>query len=437
VWSCPRHTAGAAENVVAVHRRTQTSQQISLNDADDSIKGITVTHQDAEPAESHAATHLPVRRGFVEYPRNSREDSAGVCFILKEMDMTGAKEEVASSAPQGFRRAMPALTLVALSPLVAEVLPGATRFSVLFVLPVEMCVWGGGALLIRYVVRRWRLGWLNMLLLALALAVAEECLIQQTSLAPMFLQLKGQEYARAFGVNYVYLLWALVYEAVFVVIVPVHLVELIFPDRRDDLWINRAGVIATTSLFLIGCYFAWFSWTQYARPYGFHVPIYNPPLGAMAIAAAVIGVLTFLAVGPYRYSLARGSSPLEPPPPWLLGLAGGLWAVVWYGLVLLGFGIAPWFPPALAVGGGLILATLIVLLLPRWAADSGWNVSHEFSVIFGTMLGSMLVGFIGFIGAWPPDLYFKACVDLIALILMIVLGRRLQRRSHQFRLSSA
>ena len=66
--------------------------------------------------------------------------------------------------------------------------------------------------------------------LALALAIAEECLIQQTSLAPMVLQLKGEMYARAFGVNYVYFLWALVYEAVFVVFLPVHLVELIFPE---------------------------------------------------------------------------------------------------------------------------------------------------------------------------------------------------------------
>jgi hypothetical protein len=117
-----------------------------------------------------------------------------------------------------WKRALPALTLVLAAPLVAEVLPGATRFSSLFVLPVEMCVWGGGALMIRYAVRRWRLGWPHMLALALALAIAEECLIQQTSLAPMVLRLKGETYARAFGVNYVYFLWALVYEAVFVVI---------------------------------------------------------------------------------------------------------------------------------------------------------------------------------------------------------------------------
>ncbi|MGC8640203.1 MAG: hypothetical protein ACP5XB_10050 [Isosphaeraceae bacterium] len=322
---------------------------------------------------------------------------------------------------------MPALTLVLLAPLVAEVLPGATRLSVLFVLPVEMCVWGGGALMIRYAIRSWRLGWRNMLCLALALAVAEECLIQQTSLAPMFLQLRGVEYARACGVNYVYLLWALVYESVFVILIPVHLVELIFPNRREDLWVNRAGLITTTVFFLIGCFFAWLTWTQFARPYGFHVPVYNPPLGAILIAAAVIGGLVWLALGPHRDALSGKAAPLQPPPAWLVGTAGALWAVLWYGLVLLGFGIAPWFPPIVAVVAGFSLAAAIVLVLPRWAADPGWQFGHEFAVLFGTMLGSMLVGFVGFLGAWPPDVYFKVVVDLIAVVLMIDLGIRRSR----------
>lgn len=70
-----------------------------------------------------------------------------------------------------------------LAPLLAEILPGATRLSAIFVLPIEIGVWGGGALLIRYAVRRWRLGWRNKMLLALALAATEEGIIQQTSLA--------------------------------------------------------------------------------------------------------------------------------------------------------------------------------------------------------------------------------------------------------------
>lgn len=339
-------------------------------------------------------------------------------------------QEVSISAPRRrLGRIGPALTLVALAPLVAEVLPGATRLGSLFVFPIEMCVWGGGALMIRFAVRRARLGWLNMLCLAVALAIAEECLIQQTSLAPMFLKLKGQEYARAFGVNYVYFLWALVYEAVFVVMVPVHLAELIFPDRREETWISRAGLVTTAVFFVIGCYFAWLSWTQFARPHAFHVPVYTPPPGELLAAAAAIGVLIYLALGPYADILAKAWKPLKAPPPWLLGFAGGVWATLWYGLVVLALGVAPSVPPAAPVGTGLFLVALILLFLPRWVADPRWNVRHQYALIFGVMLGSMLVSFIGFIGAWPPDLYFKIVVDVIAVGLMAALGvRRLARQ---------
>jgi hypothetical protein len=292
-----------------------------------------------------------------------------------------------------------------------------------------MCVWGGGALLIRYAVRRWQLGWCNMLLLAIALALAEECLIQQTSLAPMVLQLKGQVYARALGVNYVYFLWALVYEPVFVVFLPVYLVELIFPNRREDSWVSRAGLVAVISFFLLGSYLAWYSWTRIARPNVFHVPAYNPPLEAVLTAAAAISILIFAALGPCRNVLARPSAPLTPPPPWLLGTAGSIWAVLIYGLVLLAFGVAPSFPPSVAISTGLLLAAGVLLFLPRWTADPRWRSSHQFAVIVGTMLGSMMAGFIGFIGAARADLYFKIIVDALAVTFMIALGFKVGRQS--------
>src|ERR1700761_217582 len=160
----------------------------------------------------------------------------------------------------------PALTLMLLAPLLTEVLPGATRFRALFVFPIEFLVWGGGSLMIRYAGRRWHLGWRGMFALALALALAEECIIQQTSLAPLVVRIKGVEYARAGSINYVYLLWALIYESLFTVIVPIYLVELIFPSRKERLWISKGGFFALIPLFLIGSVLAWFTWTQIARP---------------------------------------------------------------------------------------------------------------------------------------------------------------------------
>jgi hypothetical protein len=316
-----------------------------------------------------------------------------------------------------------------MAPLLAEVLPGATRFSSLFVLPIEMCVWGGGALMIRYAVRRWRLGWPNLVSLGVALALAEECLIQQTSLAPMVLQLKGEVYARAAGVNFVYLLWALVYETVFVVFLPVYLVELIFPNRREGLWVSKGGLVVVGSLFLLGSFLAWFSWTQIARVKVFHLPAYNPPIGAVLVAVLAICGLMFSALGPFRSTLTREFMPLKPPAPMLVGVIGALWAALWYGLVLLAFGIAPSFPPSMAVGAGLLMAAGILFMLPRWTVDPHWRHSHAFAVIFGTMLGSMMVSFIGFIGAARGDLYFKIVVNILAVVLMVALGFKVRTQS--------
>ncbi len=330
---------------------------------------------------------------------------------------------------RGFiARTAPAVTLVLLAPLIAEVLPGATRMSAIFVFPVEMAVWGIGALLIRAAVRRYRLGWCNLLLLALALAVAEECLIQQTSFAPLVITLvKGPAYARDFGVNWLYLLWALGYESVLVVVVPVALAELIFRNRRDAVWLSRGGLAVAAPLFALGCFLAWFSWTQFARTKVFHLPPYTPPALAVAVAAGALVILIFLALGPFRRGLAKPSRPRAPPPAAMVGLAAFVPAVLWYGLVLLAFRIKPDVPPLLAAAAGIALAAAALALFPHWSAHANWSDRHRYATVFGAMLGSMAIGYVGFIGATHLDLYGKAVTNLVAVILLIRLGFALRR----------
>ena len=324
-----------------------------------------------------------------------------------------------------FRRILPALTLALLAPMLAEVLPGATRFSALFVYPIQVCVWGLGAVMIREVVRRRRLGWPSLLLLALVLAVAEEFVIQQTSLAPVVIQLQGVVYARAFGINYVYALWALVYETVFVVFLSITLTELLFPARKQEPWMGRTGIIVSILLFAVGSLLAWYSWTQIARPLVFKVPLYSPTPLALALALLVMVLLVVAALGPAR---RLATVPASPPSPWLLGLAGAVWAALWYGLCLLGFGIEPRFPPAAAVGGGLLLVVLILTFLPRFASHAAWTPIHAHGLLFGTMTGAMAVAFVGFLYAASIDFWFKVAVDALAIILLAWLGHRLRRQ---------
>ena len=110
-----------------------------------------------------------------------------------------------------------------------------------------------------------------------------------------------------------------------------------------------------------------------------------------------------------------------------MGGTGFLGATLWYGLVLLAFGIAPQLPPAVAVVIALATCVLLLILMPAWVASPTSSAADRFAVMFGTLLGSMLVSFLGFIGSTPADLWFKIVVDLIAVALLLQLGRKLPR----------
>jgi hypothetical protein len=331
------------------------------------------------------------------------------------------------------RRIGPALALMFLSPLIAEVLPGATRISSIFVFPIEVCIWGGGALLIREAARRFNLGWLHILFLALALALLEEFIVQQTSLAPMVVQIvPGEPFARAFGVNYVYLLWALGYEATFVVLVPIMLTELIFRSRRAEPWLRLPGSIVVGVIFIGACFPAWYSWTQIARPLVFKVPVYHPPGVTISIGLFLIVLMILSAIGPGRFRFYATREALSPLPPWLLAVCGFIAAAIWYCLVLLAFGIRPAFPPAIAMVTGLAVAAATIYLLPRFAAHPAWSDAHRMAIAFGTIVGAMTVSFAGFVYATLPlDLYGKIVLDVLALAGLIALASKLRHRYPQ------
>jgi hypothetical protein len=344
-----------------------------------------------------------------------------------------AMETRAVSAHSG--RFGPAFTLVVLAPLIAEFLPGATRTSSLFVFPLEMAIWGGGALLIRAAVRHFKLGWLNMFLMACALSIAEEFVIQQTSLAPMIIQITpGAPFGRAFGVNYEYFLWAVFYEAVLVVMVPVMVTELIFKDRRENTWLGPVGATIVGIVFLIACVPAWYLWTQVVREIVLKLPHYSPPIGWVAAGLATIALLVWLAIGSPRGAFRGTRVPVSPPSPWLLGVGASIAAVIAQALVVLAFGLRPEFPVWIAMAVGIAAAATGLYLLPRYAAHPAWSDSHRMGLALGAILGSMAIGFVGFIyGTSPLDLWGKIISNAIATVLILCLAMTVRAR----RLSAA
>ena len=325
-----------------------------------------------------------------------------------------------------FGQMLPALTLLIMAPAVAEWLPGATRISAAFVFPIEMLIWGTGAVFARYFVRKFRLGWFNLVLLALALAMAEELLIQQTSFASLVVQIQHQEYGRWMGFNYVYFIWAVLYEAIFVVCVPVALCEMIYPTRKDDGWLNIWGMIPLIVLFVPACFGAWYGWNNVARVKVFHLAPYVLPqnlkiIGIVAVASALV-----LALGPVRRVLAGAAKPITPPHPLVLVVLGVVVAAAIYVLELLAFGIAPQVPTAAPVAGGLVLAGLMLWLVPSWMASPKWSTWHTLAMTVSVTWGTWAVMFDGFGGG--IDLYGKIALDVLGVLLMLWIAAFAMRR---------
>lgn len=332
------------------------------------------------------------------------------------------RAHVPSRLTSGWRRRGPILALLLLAPIISEVLYGATRLSVIFVVIPQIMTWGCGALLIRETVRRWKKGWPSMLLLGIALAVAEEWVIQQTSIAPL-VGLAKNAYGRVWGVNWVYFLWAVGYESVWVVMLPVQLTELLFPARREELWLRTRGFVIAGVVFLLGAFMAWYGWTQRARVKIFHMPPYNPPLLYILGALVVIGLLMLAAHG---LPSPRKTEAAAPPCRIVTSVITVL-ASVWAAFVLLAFGALPQVPYQATLAGGLVWCILTFVLIRRWASSHDWNDAHRFGVVFGGILGCCLGGFVTFKvgGALRMDWIGKAVFDFAAIAWLLRIRRRL------------
>lgn len=324
----------------------------------------------------------------------------------------------------------PALTLAILSPLIAEVLSGATRFSVLFALIPEILTWGCGALVIRELVRRWRGGWTSMLLLGLGISIAEEFVIQQTSLAPLPFPGALVNYGRAWGVNWIYFLFMLGYESVWVVLIPVQVTELIFSSRRQEPWLRTRGFIISAILFLLGSRIAWYAWIKRARPIVFHLPPYNPGALTIGLGLLAIALLTLLAYLARRIGTGAPNPSHNVPPAWLMVVIVFALGCPWYALMSFVFRARP---PQVAFGTvmacGVVWVVLVYLLLGRWVHAARWNSLHTWATAFGATLLCMVAGFSGSHTWSRLDFYGKIVLNVIAVAAFLLLLPRVRRNS--------
>jgi hypothetical protein len=211
--------------------------------------------------------------------------------------------------------------LFLLAPTIGELLSGSSPPGEFFK-PVPLLLmaflYGGGALLARELLRAWRKGWPTLLTLGIAYAIIEEGLCCKSFFDPNWpnVGIPGC-YGRWLGVNWVRTTHLALYHTVFNILIPITLVEFLFPATRDVTWLGPRMSWTLTGLLafvmVLGCF---------ALP-DLKNPLRPPPVG-YGLALAEVAALLCLGVNsrpstlrsPDRRSPFHLTKAMKPKPRW-------------------------------------------------------------------------------------------------------------------------
>src|SRR5580692_11436201 len=172
------------------------------------------------------------------------------------MESENQAVDAGAKAPATGRGIWPALGLFLLAPLVAEFLLGDLPIKLLPALVVLAPMYGGGALLIREIVRRTGRGWPSILLLGMAYGIFEEAFTTQSLFNPNYLKLNlgllTPAYIPSLGIGAWWTLWMFMVHGIWSISTPIALVEACVPDRARTPWLGRVGLVVVAIVFLSG-----------------------------------------------------------------------------------------------------------------------------------------------------------------------------------------
>ena len=281
-----------------------------------------------------------------------------------------------------FKRIAPAIALYFLSPLIAEFLLGDFPLSKLGFLLFLAPFYGGGAVLIREIVRRTGHGWPTIITLALAYGIFEEAFTTQTLFNPdylgLHLHLLEPAFIPALGISAWWTLFVLTLHTVWSISVPIVIMEALVPERAHTPWLKWLGLSIVTLLFvLIACTMT----VHQIQSDAHHFMASNKQFAVSTVCCVVVAIAAFLL--PRRGTARR---PGNPPSPWITG-ALSLAASSTFLIVPQRWGWG-------AVAIYLALDLLMIMAVTAWSRLEAWNGLHILSLGGGAALAYAWHAFI-------------------------------------------
>lgn len=284
-----------------------------------------------------------------------------------------------------LRRISPAIALFFLAPLVAEYLLGDLTIRQLPALFALAPLYGGGAILIREVVRRTGRGWPTFLLLALAYALFEEALLTQSLFNPNYLHLRLIDYGfvPALGTALPWAIFVLGIHIGWSMAVPIGLIESAFPERRAQPWLKLPGMLVVLLLLIAGA-----------------LLVLNFSLGRTAFRASAVQILVSILLIMIAVAAAflfprrepkDGSASRGPVRPLIMGTAALLGGSAFMLANSQGKERLPW--PATTLLEVAVAAALIAFF--AWTnAGRRWTAAQSWSAAIGGILCYVWLGYV-------------------------------------------
>lgn len=319
-----------------------------------------------------------------------------------------------------WRRLAPAVGLFFLAPFVGEFLLGNISIAGLFYGVVLAPMYGGGALLVRELGRRYGSGWPTIALLACAYALVEEGPLDQLLWNDAYPGVGGihtASYVPVLGTSVALIQTVLALHAVWSICVPIALVETLTPHRRNTPWLSRFGFVVVGAIYAVGAAFVF--WGNY------HESHFLGPLGPQVLTGVTIAALIIAAFA--IRSRRLGAIDSQAPAPWTVGVAAlGVTSAYW---AAAGLGGGRWQEWA-----GVVIWCVVVgvgiPVLSRWSRQRGWSARHRFAVAAGATLTYVWMSFptVPVDGASRAvDLASNVIFGAGAIILLLAAWRSLRR----------
>jgi len=314
----------------------------------------------------------------------------------------------------------PALVLFLLSAAIAELLSGSAP-PIEFFNPIGFVLlsllYGSGAVVVRELKIRWNKGYVSMFLLGAAYGVIEEALMVKSFFDPQWMELGVLGiYGRWQGVNWVWAQWLTIYHAIFSIAIPITLVELAYPKKRNVRWVSNRKFIGLVALLMGVTVFGYLFLTDFYPPYVQYF--------------FFVFVVIFLSILAWKIpsNVGKGGSNQILTPRKIFAV-GFLVALTFF----LFFGAGPYIynEPLilLIIGTGLVSFIFFFLRRYDWNEDT---LYHKFALVAGSVVFLVsLTPFQELDKSRLDNTQGMLIVGIITLIMLFLLRQKLKPRAQR------